>query len=233
MELLLLALAPGLTIALYIYLRDRYEREPFKALALTFVLGALGAIAAAMLEAAFPYQEKSATMLATAANATLVVAPIEETVKFLAVWLLVFRAPVFNEPFDGVVYCVIASMGFATLENLMYVLGGGMHVALERAFVSVPGHAAFGAIMGYYVGRARFETGGKRRLLLLQGLLYAAIAHGLFDFGLLSRTGWGIACAALTFIAALILALLAIRASSAESGAFWAAAQPVTAEEHG
>jgi RsiW-degrading membrane proteinase PrsW (M82 family) len=222
MELLLLAFAPGLSIALYIYLRDRYEREPFKAIALTFALGAVGAIVAAFLEAAFPYQANSATALATAANATLVVAPIEETAKFFAVWLLVYRAPVFNEPFDGVVYCVIASMGFATLENLMYVLGGGMHVAIERAFVSVPGHAAFGAIMGYYVGRARFDTGPKHRWLLLQGLLYATIAHGLFDFGLLSRTGWGIACTAVTFIAALIIGFVAIRASSNESGAFWA-----------
>jgi len=232
MELLLLAFAPGLTIALYIYLRDRYEREPFKALAVTFVLGAIGAIAAAMLEAAFPYRETSATLIATAANATLVVAPIEETVKFLAVWLLVYRSPAFNEPFDGVVYCVIASMGFATLENLVYVLSGGMHVALERAFVSVPGHAAFGAIMGYYVGRARFDTGPKHRWLLLQGLLYATIAHGLFDFGLLSRTGWGIACTAVTFIAALIVGFLAIRASSNESGLFCATAQ-VAAEEQG
>lgn len=223
MELLLLALAPGLVIAMYVYIRDKYEREPFKAVAITFMLGAIGAIVAALLETAFPYHEKTATLLATAANATLVVAPIEEIVKFLAVWLLVYRAPVFNEPFDGVVYCIMASMGFATLENVMYVMDGGMGIAIERAFISVPGHAAYGAIMGYYMGRAKFDTSGKSRILLLQGLLYATVAHGLFDFGLMSRSGWGILCTGITFVIAIACAFRAIRDSSRLSGAFWAA----------
>lgn len=222
MELLLLALAPGLVIALYVYIRDKYEREPFGLVAWTFALGAFGAIAAALLESMFPYSEKHATLLASAANATLVVAPIEEVVKFLAVWLIAYRAPEFNEPFDGVVYCVIASMGFATLENIMYVIDGGMGVAVERAFISVPGHAAYGAIMGYYLGRAKFDTSGRSRMLLLTGVLYATIAHGLFDFGLLSHTGYGLLITAITFIFAIGCALRAIRFSSKASGEFWA-----------
>jgi RsiW-degrading membrane proteinase PrsW (M82 family) len=221
MELLLLALAPGLVIALYVYVRDKYEREPFKAVAVTFALGAFGAFVAAMLESAFPYHEKTATLLATAANATLVVAPIEEVVKFLVVWLFVYRAPAFNEPFDGVVYCVMASMGFATLENIAYVMGGGMHVAIERALISVPGHAAYGAIMGYYMGRAKFDTSGQKATLLFKGLLLAIIAHGLFDFGLLSRSGWGILCTLITFAIAIRCARRAIIESSKASGAFW------------
>lgn len=97
----------------------------------------------------------------------------------------------------------------------------------------MPGHAAYAAIMGYYLGQARFERGGKRRLLLLQGLVYAIVAHGLFDFGLMSRTGWGLICTGATFLAAVICAVLAIRESSKASGMFWAARQPVAAEEHG
>lgn len=231
MDLLLLSLAPGLVIALYIYIRDKYEREPFKTVTWTFAFGALGAIIAAFLESAFPDPGKHASLLANAANATLVVAPIEEIVKFLAVWLLVFRAPAFNEPFDGVVYCVMASMGFATLENLMYVMDGGMGIGIERAIISVPGHAAYAAIMGYYMGQARFERAGKRRFLLLQGLVYATVAHGLFDFGLMSRTGWGLVCTGVTFLAAMTCAFLAIRQSSKASGIFWAARGAVAAEE--
>jgi protease PrsW len=223
MNLLLVALAPGLVIALYIYMRDKYEREPFKLVASTFGLGALAAVAAAFIETAFPDGGKHATLLATAANATLVVAPVEEILKFLVVWLIAYRAPAFNEPFDGVVYCMMASMGFATLENIAYVIDGGMGVGIERAIISVPGHAAYAAIMGYYMGRAKFDTSGKRVHLMLTGLVLAILAHGVFDFGLLSHTGTGIICTAIIFVFAIICGMRAIRESSKLSAAYWAA----------
>lgn len=222
MELLLLALAPGLVICFYIYVRDKYEREPVKLVALTFFIGVLAAAAAGLAESAFPYSEKTATLLATAANATLVVAPIEELAKFLVVWLFAYRSPEFNEPFDGVVYCVMASMGFATIENLWYVLDGGTGIGLERAFISVPGHAAYGAIMGYYMGRAKFDTAGRGRMLLLTGLVLATVAHGLFDFGLMMHSAAGLVITALAFSFAIAFAVRAIRESSRLSGEFWA-----------
>lgn len=225
MELLLLALAPGLVIAFYIYVRDRYEREPFKAVALTFVIGIIAAVGAAIVESAFPYSEKSATLLATAANATLVVAPVEEIAKFLVVWLFVYRSPEFNEPFDGIVYCVMASMGFATIENIAYVFDGGMHVGIERAFFSVPGHAAYAVIMGYYMGRAKFDTAGRSRILLATGLVLAIVTHGLFDLGLMMRSDVGLFITAIAFLFAVVYAVRAIRESSRLSGAFWAAEQ--------
>ena len=221
MELLLLALAPGLVIALYIYVRDKYEREPFKAVALTFVLGIVAAAAAGVIESAFPYSDKSATLLATAANATLVVGPVEELAKFLVVWLFVYRSPEFNEPFDGIVYCVMASMGFATIENIAYVFDGGMHVGIERALFSVPGHAAYAVIMGYYMGRAKFDTTGHSRALLATGLILAIVTHGLFDFGLMMKSGGGLLITLAAFLFAVIYAVRAIRESSRLSGEFW------------
>lgn len=222
MTLLLLALAPGLVIALYIYVRDKYEHEPLALVAWTFALGALGALVAGALEGFFPYQQRTATLLATAANAMLVVGPVEEVVKFLAVRWFAYRSHEFNEPFDGVVYCVMASMGFATLENVMYAIGGGMGTAIERAFISVPGHAAFAAIMGYYMGRAKFDQSGGANSLLLRGVLFAAIAHGVYDFGLLSHSRLGLICSATAFGVAVICGLRAIGESSRLSGRFWA-----------
>lgn len=222
MELLVVALAPGLVIAIYIYLRDKYEREPFKLLAWTFLFGIFAAAAAGLVEAAFPYNEKSATLLATAANATLVVAPIEELAKFLVVWLFAYRTADFNEPFDGVVYCVIASMGFATIENIWYVMDGGMGIGIERALISVPGHAAYGVIMGYYMGRAKFTTAGNSRMLLLTGLVLATVTHGLFDFGLMAHSAAGLIITAIAFLFAIVYAVRAIRESSRLSGDFWA-----------
>lgn len=223
MELLLVALAPGLVIAMYVYLRDKYDREPFKLIAWTFVFGVIAAVVAALTESAFPYDEKSATLLASAANATLVVAPIEEVAKFLVVWLFAYRSREFNEPFDGVVYCVMASMGFATIENVGYVMDGGMGIGIERAFISVPGHAAYGVIMGYYMGRAKFTQAGNSRLLLLTGLVLATVTHGLFDFGLMARNGAGLLISAIAFLFAVFYALRAVRESSKLSGGFWAA----------
>jgi RsiW-degrading membrane proteinase PrsW (M82 family) len=207
MTLLLLALAPGLVIALYVYVRDKYEHEPLGLLAWTFALGALGAPLAAVVERLVPYVP--------------LIGPVEEVAKFLAVRLFAYRSREFNEPFDGVVYCVMASMGFATLENVMYVLGGGMSIGIERALISVPGHAAFGAIMGYYVGRAKFEE-QNADILLLRGVVFASIAHGVFDFGLFSHSLPGLAGSAIAFIVAVICAIRAIGESSRLSGRFWA-----------
>lgn len=223
MTLLLLAVAPGIVIALYIYMRDKYEHEPWKLVAWTFALGALGALFAGLFESFFPYHEKTATLLAIAVNATLVVGPIEEVVKFLAVRLFAYRSAEFNEPFDGVVYCVMASMGFATFENVMYVLAGGVGIGIERALIAVPGHAAFAAIMGYYVGRAKFDRSGNGRQLMFKGVLFAAVAHGVYDFGLFSHSLFGLSCTALAFIAAIIGSWRAVAESSKLSGKFWAA----------
>lgn len=222
MTLLLLALAPGLVIALYVYIRDKYEREPFGLVAWTFALGAFAAVIAALLESLFPYQEKTATLLAAAANATLLVGPVEEVMKFLAVRLFAYRSSQFNEPFDGVVYCVMAGMGFATLENLMYVLSGGVGIGIERAFISVPGHAAYAIIMGYYLGRAKFEGPGKSRVLMIQGVVFAAVAHGIFDFGLFSHTVFGLLLTVATFLFAVACAWRAMRESTRISGRYWA-----------
>jgi RsiW-degrading membrane proteinase PrsW (M82 family) len=222
MNLLLLALAPGIVITMYVYLRDKYEREPLKLVSWTFALGALAGVGAGIAEAFFPYNDHTATLAATAANATLVVAPIEEVAKFLVVWLIAYRSPAFNEPFDGVVYCVMASMGFATLENILYVTGYGAGVGLERAFFSVPGHAAYGIVMGYYMGRAKFDTTGKRGVLLLTGLVFAIVLHGLFDFGLMSHSGAGLLLTLFTFGFAVRYAFKAMRESSRLSGEYWA-----------
>jgi RsiW-degrading membrane proteinase PrsW (M82 family) len=65
----------------------------------------------------------------------------------------------FNEPFDGIVYAVIVSMGFATIENIIYVFQYGFATGILRLFTAVPAHAAFGILMGYFLGKAKFTHG--------------------------------------------------------------------------
>ena len=109
-----------------------------------------------------------------------VVGLTEEFSKYIIVRYYAQPHEEFNEPFDGIVYSVMVSMGFAATENIMYVLQGGFETAIIRAFTAVPAHATFGILMGYYLGKAKFSN--NRIVLNLTGLLLAALFHGAYDF---------------------------------------------------
>ena len=173
--LLALAIAPALFVFLYIYKKDRYEPEPLHLLAWVFFLGSLSCIPAALVELLFP---EGVFMSA-------VVAPVvEEMMKFLVVFLAVYRHPEFDEPMDGIVYATAAGLGFATLENILYVLEGGVVVGIIRAVASVPGHVVFACIWGFALGTAKFRPANERTGLILTGLAGAMLMHGIFNFSL-------------------------------------------------
>jgi RsiW-degrading membrane proteinase PrsW (M82 family) len=175
LELLVLAIAPALFVFLYIYRKDRYEPEPLHLLAWVFFLGALACIPAGLIELPFP----------EGVIGSAVVAPVvEETLKFLVVFLAVYRHPEFDEPMDGIVYATAAGLGFATLENILYVLDGGVVVGIIRAVASVPGHVVFACIWGFVLGTAKFRPANERRGLILTGLAGAMLMHGIFNFSL-------------------------------------------------
>lgn len=188
MELLMLALAPVFAIGSFVCLKDKYEREPFKHVLISFVLGILCAIPAVMMSVflgnIFPVDYKD--LASVAIHAFIVVAFAEEFAKFLILKFYAYRQPEFNEPYDGIVYGVIISLGFSAIENILYVAEGGMSVAILRMFTAVPAHASFGIIMGYYFGLAwqhkEFEWKYK-----LRGLLSAVMLHGVYDFFLMQQ----------------------------------------------
>lgn len=113
-------------------------------------------------------------------KAFFVVGLTEEFSKYIIVKYYVQPHKEFNEPFDGIVYAVMVSMGFAATENIIYVLEGGMTIAILRAFTAVPAHATFAILMGYFMGKAKFSN--RRRLLNILGLLLAVLFHGAYDF---------------------------------------------------
>jgi RsiW-degrading membrane proteinase PrsW (M82 family) len=117
----------------------------------------------------------------------VVIAPTEELLKFFAVKRWIYRSLEFDEIMDGIVYTVAASLGFATVENIIYVITHGITVGIARAFLAVPGHAFFGAIMGFYLGRAKFNR-EKEKKLIIKGILLAIFFHGLYDFLVLTQT---------------------------------------------
>ena len=185
MLLLALAIAPGLAIILYVYRKDSYDREPKKYLLVSFLLGMLSTGMAIVLQLAaraiFGNTNGFSPVPFYAFYAFIIVAGSEEGCKFAMVKWYAYPKKNFDEPFDGIVYSVMVAMGFATIENIGYVQQHGLSTAILRMFLTVPAHAAFGTIMGYYVGLAKFNQ-EKSTGYLVKGLLLAMFFHGAFDF---------------------------------------------------
>ncbi len=183
LELLGLALAPSAAIILFIYLKDKHEREPVSLLLISFFYGIFSTLITLVIS--LPVN----MLIILRANdvvdefyaAFFKVALVEEFSKFFFVRFILFRNKHFNEPFDGIVYAVMVSMGFATLENVLYVFEFGYETAILRMFTAVPAHATFGVLMGYFLGKAKF-THQKKLLYSFVALLAATLFHGSYDY---------------------------------------------------
>lgn len=184
MNLLLLAIAPVLIIILYIYFKDKYEKEPKHLLFYNFILGAIVSILITTIlyygfDIILPLPDHT-SVFQQFIKAFFVVGLSEEFSKYVIVRYFAQPNKEFNESFDGIVYAVMVSMGFAATENIFYVLESGYQTALLRAFTAVPAHATFGILMGYFMGKAKFSN--NKIILNITGLLLAMIFHGAYDF---------------------------------------------------
>ena len=188
MALLFLALAPALAIAWFVWFKNEYQKEPLKHVAISFFLGVLSAIPAVYFSTTLakflPVDYKD--LGSVAIHAFIVVALAEEFAKFLVLRFYAYRQPEFDEPYDGIVYGVMISLGFAAIENVFYVAEGGLSVAIMRMFTAVPAHASFGAIMGYYFGLAWQEKEFEKQHIY-RGLLAATLFHGVYNFFLIQE----------------------------------------------
>lgn len=184
MNLLISAIAPVFIIIIYIYIKDKYEKEPKRLLLLSFISGTIVSILiTTLLYSGFDFVlplNNHYSIQEQLIKAFFVVGLSEEFSKYIIVRYVSQPRKAFNEPFDGIIYAVMVSMGFAATENLMYVLQGGMQVAILRAFTAVPAHATFAIIMGYFMGKAKFSN--NKVLLNFTGLFLAVLFHGTYDF---------------------------------------------------
>jgi protease PrsW len=217
LQLLGLALAPGAAIVLYIYLKDKHEREPLPLLLVSFLYGILSILVTLMIS--WPVNAlillKDQDLVHEFYDAFFKVALIEEFSKFLFVRFILFPNKNFNEPFDGIVYAVMVSMGFASVENVMYVFSYGFETGILRMFTAVPAHATFGVLMGFFLGKAKFSNSRKFSYSIV-ALATATFFHGAYDYfwfiaevkGIWVGTWMG---AILSLIVGLILSRSAIR----------------------
>jgi RsiW-degrading membrane proteinase PrsW (M82 family) len=186
-SLVALAVAPGLALFLFFYLRNRYKQEPLGPLVITFLYGAAALVPSMMNSTALQrltgWRSSTPNVLHSLLGALLIVGLVEEGCKYLVVRFYSYRLPGFTEPYDGIMYSISAALGFATVENVLYVVSGGAATGVLRAVLSVPSHAFNAVLMGYFLGEAKFarSDAAANRLSLL-GLVLAVIAHGLYDF---------------------------------------------------
>lgn len=180
-QLIILSLAPVIILAFWVYTRDKYDKEPIRKLILALVAGALVPIPVLLLNYGVLMHFIPENAFQAALHKAFVQAAFaEEGFKMLAFMLLFWKSKDFNERFDGIVYAVFISLGFAAVENVLYVTGNGWQTGVMRALTAVPGHALDGVVMGYFIGRAKFDP-LKRRVLLAYALIVPVLLHGAYD----------------------------------------------------
>ncbi len=190
MDLIVLSLSPVFIIAGYVYFRDKYEKEPIGLLLKALILGALTVIPITFLEGFLSsFTQLFEGLVAAAWQAFVVAAFSEELFKFIALYLLIWKSKEFNDKFDGIVYAVFVSLGFAAVENILYVTGNGQFTGIMRAITAVPAHAIFGVTMGFYFGMAKFYE-KQQYQLKMKALLYPIILHGMYNFILFTQIEW-------------------------------------------
>ncbi|HPE99909.1 MAG: PrsW family intramembrane metalloprotease [Bacteroidales bacterium] len=186
-----LAFAPVLALGLFIYLKDKYDREPMLWLLLAFVAGILTIAPAIVIERLLEGRMGmgiSPNFGSLMLNAFVVVALTEELCKFAVLRIVFYRKRFFSEPINGIVYAVMLSLGFAFAESVLHLVGAhNIYVtAIFRSFTAVPAHFMFAVFMGYFMGQARFTYFKHRFWLILTGLGLAVFAHGFYDLFLLA-----------------------------------------------
>ena len=203
MEIILAAaLLPAIILMVYVYKHDKIEKEPFRLLLVLFMFGALSCIPAGLLEDFFSGILDSMNLQDTQTYYIImcfgIVACSEEGLKLFFLKRKTWKCPDFNYTFDGLLYSVCVSLGFAGLENIMYVLDYGFGVVISRGLLSVPGHCTFAIFMGLFYSRAKFYSAygnkiraGANKLL---SFVVPVLLHGYYDYCLMMPSDTLIYC---------------------------------------
>lgn len=189
---LALALAPALLLLWMFQRMDAKRPEPPGSVRTVVLLGVASCIPAVIIELAITAMLGEATVNAQGKllNAFLVAATTEECLKLACVYFYLWKKPHFDEVMDGILYTAAASLGFAMLENVLYV-GSNLGIAIVRAISAVPMHALCSGVMGYFVGRGKLARQGTAGWMLA-GLGVAIAIHGAYDWALMSEGGFGV-----------------------------------------
>lgn len=182
------AVAPGIALLTFFYLKDKYDAEPIHMVVRIFLLGLLIVIPVMVVQRGLTLGLGDNPIV----QSFFISSGVEELFKWAVLYFIIYNHVEFDEPYDGIVYAVTISLGFASVENVMYAWysqasTGTMFI---RALLPVSGHALFGVIMGYYFGRARFTKGNRTKRFLVYSLLIPWLFHGTYDLILTTVTDY-------------------------------------------
>lgn len=188
--ILLPALLPVFLVFRKIYSLDKVEREPLGFVLKVLIMGAVFSVPCAFIEQVMEGILQSIYDVSTIKYAwmeyTFGVALVEELSKYLVLMISVWSNDNFDYRYDGIVYGTTASLGFAALENVLYVMNFGTGISFGRAIFSIPGHATFGVFMGYYLSRGKHLYLNRNlfgtRFFQILALIVPMLIHGAYDF---------------------------------------------------
>lgn len=180
LTVLVAAITPGVALLFYFYLKDKYDAEPLHMVVRMFLLGVL---------VVFPIMVVQQGLIRGIGDNPYVFAfgissGVEEAFKWFVLYHFIYHHTEFDEPYDGILYAVAVSLGFATLENIIYAftLKASFASMLLRGLLPVSGHAMFGVVMGYYMGRAKFASmSSQKKKFLALSLIMPLVWHGIYD----------------------------------------------------
>lgn len=180
-------IAPGVALLSYFYLKDEYETEPISIVLRTFIFGAILVFPIMFIQYVL---EKEGIFVSGLMHAFFLAGFLEEYAKWFIVFYIAYKHAEFDEVYDGIVYGAAVSLGFASAENILYLLAHGVDLAFTRALLPVSSHALFGVIMGYYLGKAKFSTGKTKLKFIILSLSVPFLLHGFYDFIIYSLKEW-------------------------------------------
>ena len=192
LNLLILAIYPSIAFILWVYLKDRYDKEPIKLLGKFFVLGAFISVIGIICEDFLININKYSGNYYIIYSSFIVAGFTEEGLKAIVLISNVIKEKSFNEKLDGIIYSVFLSLGFATVENIIYLyfedVSNVFRVSLIRGIISVPAHMMFAITMGYYISKYKFSNSKlKRREYIILSILVPILLHGIFDLLLIVK----------------------------------------------
>ena len=191
--LLIVTFLPVYLIGLFVYKKDK-EKEPGKLLGKFFIFGMLSCIPTLIFElllGSFFPPEESMDMVTLFIYVFVTIAMIEEFFKWIFTYLIGFNNKEFDHVYDIIVYAVFVALGFAALENLLYVMTSDISTGLVRAVTAIPGHASDAIVMGYFLGLAKVaqvnNDDAKMKRNIVKSVIYPTVAHTIYDFCVFSK----------------------------------------------
>jgi len=187
MIIILSALIPAIFLGMLFFLFDN-NKEPFSIVVKSFLLG-IGAVFLVLIANFFLHApDNDGTFYISLSVAFIYAGFIEEAAKFVVFFFFLYKHKEFDEWYDGLLYGVLIGLGFAFIENILYFVAlfskSGFSIIISRSLFSMPAHALFGAVMGYFIGKYKFKS-RSNKLLLVQAFIWPFLLHGIYDFVLM------------------------------------------------